>query len=250
MPDGGCLTIETSNKWIDAAAGRVRDLPAGQYVALSVTDNGTGMAQAMIDRAFDPFYTTKPIGMGTGLGLSMVYGFVRQSKGLARIYSEVGTGTTVTLYLPRHMSSQDGAEAAEGADPQTELGHDGSARQRETVLVVDDEPAVLMLVTDVLEDMGYATIEASDGPIALKVLQSEARIDLLITDVGLPGLNGRQVADAARRHRPELKVLFITGYADSAVLSHHHLEPGMQVLTKPFSMDELANRVTDLLIAA
>ena len=235
MPDGGHLTIETANKWLDAAAGRVRDLPPGQYVTLSVSDNGTGMTQAVINRAFEPFFTTKPIGMGTGLGLSMVYGFVRQSLGQARIYSEVGKGTHVSLYLPRHIDPADGEGAAEPVGPLDKLVEEGRVQERETVLVVDDEPAVLMLVSDVLADMGYATIEASDGPTGLRVLLSDARIDLLITDVGLPGLNGRQIADAGRLHRAGLKVLFITGYAESAVLSHRHLEPGMQILTKPFS---------------
>jgi CheY-like chemotaxis protein len=247
MPNGGHLMIETINKWVDATAGRMRDLPPGQYVTLSVSDNGTGMTQAVIERAFDPFYTTKPIGMGTGLGLSMVYGFVRQSSGQARIHSVFGKGTNISLYLPRHIDPEDDKEAAEPAEPPGELVQEGRVQQRETVLVVDDEPAVLMLVSEVMEDMGYTTIEATDGPSGLKILQSDARIDLLITDVGLPGLNGRQMADAARVQRAGLKVLFITGYADSAVFSHHHLEAGMQVLTKPFAMEELARRVRDLI---
>ncbi len=247
MPDGGHLTIETSNRWLDAASGRIFDLPPGQYVTLSVSDNGAGMTQDVINRAFDPFYTTKPIGMGTGLGLSMVYGFVRQSSGQARIHSEVGKGTDISLYLPRHVDPEDGNEAAEAAQPPSGMVQEDGGRQRETVLVVDDDAAILMLVSDVLTDMGYATIEAADGPAGLKVLQSDARVDLLITDVGLPGLNGRQVADAARVRRAGLKVLFITGYADGAVLSHHHLEPGMQVLTKPFAMRDLASRVRHLI---
>ena len=247
MPDGGHLTIETGNKWLDAAAGRIFDPPPGQYITLNVSDNGAGMTQGVIDRAFEPFYTTKPIGMGTGLGLSMVYGFVRQSSGQAHIHSEVGKGTNISLYLPRYIDPEDGKEAAEGAQPPSDMVQDYGGRQRETVLVVDDDPIVLMLVSDVLADMGYATIEATDGPAGLKVLQSDVRIDLLITDVGLPGLNGRQVADAARVDRVGLKVLFITGYADSAVLSHHHLEPGMQVLTKPFAMEDLASRVRGLI---
>ena len=247
MPDGGHLTIETSNQWLDAAAGRILDLPPGQYVALDVGDDGIGMTQDVIDHAFEPFYTTKPIGVGTGLGLSMVYGFVRQSSGQARIHSEVGKGTNISLYLPRYIDPGDGEEAAGSAQPPSEIMQEDGSRQRETVLVVDDDPAVLMLVCDVLADMGYTTIEAPDGPAGLKVLQSDMRIDLLITDVGLPGLNGRQVADAGRVHRAGLKVLFITGYADSAVFSHHHLEPGMQVLTKPFAMKDLASRVRSLI---
>ena len=247
MPNGGRLIIETSNSWIDPAGGREWDLPPGQYVSLIISDDGIGMTQDVIDRAFEPFYTTKPIGMGTGLGLSMVYGFVRQSSGHARIYSEIGKGTTVSLYLPRHLDADSVREADRLVEPPHAVVQAASVQRPETVLVIDDEPAIVMLVSDVLSDMGYATIEAADGMAGLKVLQSDARIDLLITDVGLPGLNGRQVADAGRVHRAELKVLFITGYADNAVLSHHHLAPGMQVLTKPFAMDELASRVRDLI---
>ncbi len=250
MPDGGHLIIETSKKCLDAVAGRNFDLPPGQYVTLNVTDNGVGMPQDVINHAFDPFYTTKPIGMGTGLGLSMVYGFVRQSNGQARIHSEVGKGTSISLYLPRHIDPEDGKEATEAAQPPSEMVQEDESRLHATVLVVDDDPTVLMLISDVLADMGYKTIEAIDGTAGLEILQSDARIDLLITDVGLPGLNGRQVADAARVHRAGLKVLFITGYADSAVLSHRHLEPGMQILAKPFAMTDLASRVRGLLTPA
>ena len=243
MPDGGRLTIETGNKWLDARAARERDLPPGQYVTLCVSDTGTGMTPEVIRRAFDPFFTTKPIGMGTGLGLSMIYGFVQQSGGQARIYSEAGQGAMVCLYLPRHH----GEAASE--DAPTELAGAPRAGQGETVLVVDDEPTVRMLVTEVLEDLGYTAIEAADGPAGLKVLRSDVRIDLLVTDVGLPGgMNGRQVADAGRAVRPELKVLFITGYAENAVLSHGHLDPGMHVLTKPFAMEALASRIKDLIV--
>lgn len=203
------------------------------------------MAPEVIQRAFDPFYTTKPIGMGTGLGLSMVYGFVRQSGGQARIYSEPGQGTMVCLYLPRHHG------AAEEVDALGELTDAPRAEQGETVLVVDDEPTVRMLVTEVLGDLGYTAIEAADGPAGLRVLQSNARIDLLVTDVGLPGgMNGRQVADAARERRPELRVLFITGYAENAVLNHGHLDPGMHVLTKPFALEALASRIKELIAGA
>jgi len=241
MPGGGQLTIETGNKWLDERGARERDLDPGQYVSLCVSDNGTGMTPEVIARAFDPFFTTKPIGMGTGLGLSMVYGFTRQSGGQARIYSEPGQGTMVCLYLPRHHGE------AETADVSGELAEAPRAEQGETVLVVDDEPTVRMLVADVLGDLGYTAIEAADGTAGLKVLQSNARIDLLVTDVGLPGMNGRQVADAGRVARPGLKVLFITGYAENAVLNHGHLDPGMHVLTKPFAMDALANRIKELI---
>ena len=241
MPDGGRLTVETGNRWLDERAARTRDLPPGQYVSLCVSDTGPGMAPEVIARAFDPFFTTKPIGMGTGLGLSMVYGFVQQSGGQARIYSEPGQGALVCLYLPRHFGD------AESAELPAELAAAPRAEQGETVLVVDDEPTVRMLVTEVLGNLGYTAIEAADGTAGLRVLQSDVRLDLLVTDVGLPGMNGRQLADAARERRPDLKVLFITGYAENAVLSHGHLDPGMHVLTKPFAMDALASRIKDLI---
>ncbi|GJE28506.1 PAS domain-containing protein [Methylobacterium organophilum] len=245
MPEGGRITIETANRWLDDRASRERDLPTGQYLSLCVSDSGTGMAPEVIAKAFDPFFTTKPLGQGTGLGLSMVHGFVRQSGGQVRIYSELGQGTTVCLYLPRHY----GEVGAEDGIPH--LSDAPRAQQGEAVLVIDDEPTVRMLVTEVLEDLGYTAIEAADGPSGLKVLQSDLRIDLLITDVGLPGgMNGRQVADAARVTRPELKVLFITGYAENAAVGNGHLEPGMQVMTKPFVMEALAARIREMIEGA
>ena len=241
MPEGGRLTIETANKWLDERAAGERDLSPGQYLSLCVTDTGTGMTPEVIARAFDPFFTTKPIGQGTGLGLSMVYGFVRQSGGQVRIYSEVGHGTTMCLYLPRHYG--DVTETASTAAPAAA----SRAPTGKTVLIVDDEPTVRMLVTEVLQELGYAAIEASDGAAGLKMLQSDARIDLLITDVGLPGgINGRQVADAARITRPALKVLFITGYAENAIIGNGQLAPGMRVLTKPFVMETLASRIIEM----
>ncbi len=244
MPEGGRITVETANRWLDHRAARERELPPGQYLSLCVTDTGTGMSADVIAKAFDPFFTTKPIGQGTGLGLSMIYGFAKQSGGQVRIYSEVGQGTTVCLYLPRHH----GDVSAAGDLP--DLADAPRAEPGETVLVVDDEPSVRMLVAEVLEDLGYAAIEAADGPSGLKVLQSDTRVDLLITDVGLPGgMNGRQVADAARVSRPGLKVLFITGYAENAVVGNGYLEPGMQVLTKPFVMEVLASRIRDMIEA-
>ena len=242
MPNGGQITIETANKWLDETASKERDLPPGQYVTLCVTDTGTGMTPEVIARAFDPFYTTKPLGEGTGLGLSMVYGFVRQSGGQVRIYSELNKGTTMCLYLPRD-------HAATGADARAPIETDGDPHGAgEVVLIVDDEPTIRMLIAEVLADFGYAGIEASDGPTGLKVLQTAAKIDLLITDVGLRGgLNGRQLADAARVAQPNLKVLFITGYAENAVMGNGHLAVGMQVLTKPFAMDVLARRIREML---
>jgi PAS domain S-box-containing protein len=241
MPDGGRITIETGNKWMDERTARDRGLAPGQYVTVCVSDTGTGIEKDILDRVFDPFFTTKPIGEGTGLGLSMVYGFARQSNGHVRIYSEVGQGTMVCIYLPR---SFDEAEAGDTGPAQATIdGHAG-----ETVLVIDDEPTVRMLVTDSLGDLGIACVEAGDGAAGLKILESGAAIDLLITDVGLPGgLNGRQVAEAARALRPDLSILFITGYAENAVLNHGHVEHGMEVLTKPFAIEDLANRVDRML---
>jgi signal transduction histidine kinase/CheY-like chemotaxis protein len=243
MPDGGRLTIETSNRWMDERAARARDLKPGQYVSLCVSDTGTGMTPDVIERAFDPFFTTKPIGQGTGLGLSMVYGFAGQSGGAARIYSEAGKGTMICIYLPRYMGEvvDLGETAADSADPAPAAGS-------ETVLVVDDEPLVRMLVVEQLEELGYTVLEADDGPSALKIIDTKQPIDLLVTDVGLPrGMNGRQLADAARVQRPGLEVMFITGYAENAVLNHGHLEPGMHIMTKPFEMEAFARRVRDLI---
>ncbi|MEJ2817139.1 PAS domain-containing protein [Caulobacter sp. CCG-8] len=243
MPDGGRITIETGNTWLDRRAAAERGIEPGQYVTVCVSDTGVGMDKAIQERVFDPFFTTKPLGEGTGLGLSMVYGFAKQSHGHVRIYSELGHGTMVCVYLPRHFGDEEIEEVLPLAPfPQASAG--------ETVLVVDDEPTIRMLIMDTLAELGYACAEAADGPAGLKVLQSEARIDLLITDVGLPGgLNGRQVADAARVLRPDLKVLFITGYAENAVLNHGHIQPGMQVLTKPFAVADLAGRVDRMLRA-
>jgi signal transduction histidine kinase/CheY-like chemotaxis protein len=243
MPDGGRLTIETANRWMDERAARSRDLKPGQYVSLCVSDTGTGMTPDMIERAFDPFFTTKPIGQGTGLGLSMVYGFAGQSGGAARIYSEPGKGTMICIYLPRHVGdlADEGEAVTDQARPQPAAGS-------EIVLVVDDEPLVRMLLVEQLEELGYLVVEADDGPSALKIIDTKQPIDLLITDVGLPrGMNGRQFADAARARRPGLEVLFITGYAENAVLNHGHLDAGMHIMTKPFEMEVFARRVRDLL---
>ncbi|ACA20704.1 PAS/PAC sensor hybrid histidine kinase [Methylobacterium sp. 4-46] len=242
MPEGGRIVVETANRWLDHRAARERDMEPGQYVSLCVSDNGTGMTPEVAARAFDPFFTTKPTGEGTGLGLSMVYGFAKQSDGQVRIDSELGQGTTVCLYLPRHLGE---AEAPERVPDLTEAAR---AKSGETVLVVDDEPSVRMLVTEVLEDLGYAAIEAADGASGLRLLRSSARIDLVVTDVGLPGgMNGRQMAEAARVTRPDLKVLFVTGYAENAALNHGHLAPGMAVLTKPFALDALAIRIRTMI---
>lgn len=241
MPEGGRLTIETANKWIDDRTGRERDLAPGQYISVCVTDTGTGMSPQTIQRAFEPFYTTKPIGQGTGLGLSMIYGFAKQSGGQVRIYSEVGQGTTVCIYLPREHG--DVVEHDDGGVPTLV-----ASVQAQTVLVVDDEATIRHIIDEVLDDLGYTVIGAADGAAGIKVLQSGAKIELLITDVGLPnGMNGRQVADAARALRPGLKVLFITGFAENAAVGNGHMEPGMELLTKPFSLEALTTKVAEML---
>ncbi|KQM80577.1 two-component system sensor histidine kinase/response regulator [Xylophilus sp. Leaf220] len=242
MPDGGRITIETANKWMDRPAAATYGIQEGQYLSLCVTDTGTGMPPEVTARVFEPFFTTKPIGEGTGLGLSMIHGFAQQSGGQVRIYSEVGQGTTVCIYLPRHYGEVDTDEAM------PRLSDIARAEQSATVLVVDDEPSVRMLVAEVLEELGYTALEAADSVAGLKLLQSDARIDLLITDVGLPGgMNGRQMADAGRERRPDLKVMFITGYAENSVVGNGHLAPGMKVLTKPFPMEALATGVKELI---
>ena len=241
MPQGGRITIETANKWLDRGAGAERALIPGQYVSICVTDSGTGIPKEIFDRVFDPFFTTKPIGQGTGLGLSMIHGFVRQSGGQVRIYSEEGHGTTICIYLPRY----NGAIEHEEAEADATIIESGAG---ETVLVIDDEPTVRMLIVEVLEEAGYKALEAEDGPSGLRIIESHARIDLLITDVGLPGgMNGRQVADAARVSRPDLKVLFVTGFAENAAVGNGHLEPGMEVMTKPFVIADLSNKITDMI---
>jgi signal transduction histidine kinase/ActR/RegA family two-component response regulator len=243
MPDGGKLTIETCNAYLDDAyTAREGAVKAGQYVCVCVTDTGVGMSTDVIAKAFEPFFTTKPIGQGTGLGLSMIYGFAQQSNGYAKIYSEPGQGTTVKLYLPRHFGA---------ADPLDQIhplaaGRPANADGR-TVLVVEDEPSVRNLVIDVLHERGYATLEAADGQIGLQILQGQAKVDLLISDVGLPGLNGRQLADAARALRPDLPILFMTGYAGNAAIAGGFLEPGMEMITKPFAIDVFVGRVASIL---
>jgi PAS domain S-box-containing protein len=245
MPEGGMLTIETCNAHLDDAYSALqREVKPGQYVCICVTDTGVGMTADTIQKAFEPFFTTKPIGQGTGLGLSMIYGFARQSEGYAKIYSEVGKGTTFKLYLPRYYGEKEEAEGHAA-----ELGDEHRAEHGEVVLVVEDETAVRALVVDVLEELGYRPIEAIDGPSGLKLLQSNLRIDLLITDIGLPGLNGRQLADAARERRPDLKVLFMTGYAENATIANGFLDPGMKMITKPFAIDALAARIREIIEA-
>ncbi|MEP7184406.1 MAG: PAS domain-containing protein [Rhodanobacter sp.] len=244
MPDGGRITIETTNRSLDAYAADTCELEAGQYVTLSVTDTGMGMSPEIITRAFDPFFTTKPIGQGTGLGLSMIYGFARQSGGQARIYSEPGSGTTLTIYLPRHHQAPAHEKDVLVADVSP------SKQQNETILVVEDEPSIRELVNELLTVAGYIVLQAGNASAGLRILQSGVTIDLLITDVGLPGtMNGRQMADVARDTREDLKVLFMTGYAENDVVGNAHLDPGMHVLTKPFSLNTLTRRIQEILLS-
>ena len=236
MPDGGRLAIATSNARLGSVTADAPALSPGDYVCISVTDTGVGMSAEVAARAFDPFFTTKPIGHGTGLGLSMIYGFARQSNGHVTIDSKIGQGTTVRLYLPRHH----GDSAAPRASTAKAAEH---AVTGETVLVIEDEPVVRGVILEMLAGQGYRTLEAVDGPSGLKILRSNERIDLLVTDIGLPGMNGRQVADQARETRPGLKILFITGYAESVAISDGFLQPDMEMVTKPFDLDHLARRI-------
>jgi PAS domain S-box-containing protein len=239
MPAGGRLGIETGNCALDARSARGYGVEPGDYVRLLVRDNGSGMSAEVIERAFDPFFTTKPIGQGTGLGLSMIYGFARQSSGHVRIVSEPGEGAIIELLLPRSR------QIAVDEKPLPVIENAVSGRG-ETVLVVEDEAIVRQIVVDVLGDLGYRTLEAANGPDGLKILQSGDSIDLLVTDIGLPGLNGRQLADAARQLRPSLNVLFMTGYAETSVMAAP-LASGMALITKPFAIDGLRQRVREMM---
>lgn len=236
MPDGGHLKIATQNVRVDAINANAPALTPGDYICISVSDSGTGMSPEVVTRAFDPFFTTKPIGQGTGLGLSMIYGFARQSNGHVSIDSRLDIGTTVKLYLPRH----EGDAAAQDAPP---LKGDQHVAASETLLVVEDEPVVRSVIVDMLRDEGYRVLEAVDGPSGLRVLRETPNIDLLVTDIGLPGMNGRQLADQAREARPDLKILFITGYSESVVMAKGFLLPGMEMITKPFDLDHFLRRI-------
>ncbi|MBR0789910.1 PAS domain S-box protein [Bradyrhizobium manausense] len=245
MSNGGRLTIETSNAHIDEAyVASHSEVVPGQYVAVSVTDTGVGMDAKTIAQAFEPFFTTKAVGKGTGLGLSQVYGFVKQSGGHVKIYSEIGQGTTVKLYLPRLAVVGGGKEETDGL-PNPE------AAQEETILVLEDDDDVRSYSVDSLRELGYRVLEAHDGPSALRLLERQPRVDLLFTDVVLPGgLTGAQVAAQATALRPTLKVLFTTGYARNAIIHHGRLDKGVQLIVKPFSFNELAAKVRDVLDAA
>lgn len=235
MPEGGTITVETANRVLDSAHALERGLSVGEYVCVSVTDTGTGMSEETKSKAFDPFYTTKPLGKGTGLGLSMIYGFARQSGGAVRLESEPGIGTKIEIYLPHFAGVMEDEAAASAAALTVSSGGD------DVVLVVDDEGIVRLLVVEVLGELGYRALEADDGTSALRILNSPQRVDLLITDIGLPGISGKELAAAARAARPTLSVLFITGYADGDSAS------GEDIIQKPFSMDAIAERIQSIL---
>ncbi|WP_375413653.1 PAS domain-containing protein [uncultured Bradyrhizobium sp.] len=239
MPDGGKLTITTANARIGGIDADTPALLPGDYIRIDVSDTGTGMSPEVAARAFDPFFTTKPIGQGTGLGLSMIYGFARQSDGHVVIDSKLKQGTSVRLYLPRHHGEA-AAERIASADPDQHIA------TGETVLVVEDELVVRGVIVETLQDQGYRILQAVDGPSGLRILQLDQRVDLLVTDVGLPGMNGRQLADQARETRPDLKILFITGYAENAAIAGDFLQPGMEMITKPFDLDDLSRRIREM----
>jgi CheY-like chemotaxis protein len=242
MPDGGKLTIETANSHLDEAyAAAHDDVAPGQYVMIAVSDTGSGMDGDTLGRAFEPFFTTKDIGQGTGLGLSQVYGFIKQSRGHVKLYSELGQGTAVKLYLPRLLGDRPDAASTQEANP-IPAGHG------ETILVVEDEPSVRDHSVSVLRDLGYRVLAAADGHSALRMLARPTEVEVLFTDIGLPGgMNGRQLAEAARRKRPELKVVYTTGYARNAITHGGVLEPGTELLPKPFSYAALAAKIRAVL---
>jgi signal transduction histidine kinase/ActR/RegA family two-component response regulator len=243
MPDGGRLTIETANAHLDddyAAANT--DVQAGQYVMISVTDTGTGMPPEVVERAFDPFYTTKGAGRGTGLGLSQVHGFVKQSQGHVKIYSEPGVGTSIKIYLPRNMGELEALDSQQR--PVGELPH---GKPDEIVLVVEDDERVRHLSVDALRELGYTVVQAADAGQAMTVLTLQPRVDLLFTDVVMPDLDGRRLADRAREQRPGLKVLYTTGYTRNAIVHNGMLDADVAFLPKPFTIEQLARKVRQVL---
>lgn len=243
MPEGGKLTIETANAHLDEGyADDHADVSAGQYVMLAVTDTGVGMSEEVRERVFEPFFTTKGTGQGTGLGLSQVHGFIKQSGGHIMIYSEIGQGTTVKLYLPRLVKDvQEREDAPAHGDPIPR------SKKRQLVLVAEDEEAVRRGTVSMLEELGYAVLEAESGVEALEKIDSHPEIALLITDVVMPGMNGRQLADEAAKRRPDLRVLFSTGYTRNAIVHHGTLDPGVHLINKPFTLGTLARKIMTLL---
>jgi CheY-like chemotaxis protein len=244
MPDGGKLTIETANARLDEAyvEALAEPVPAGQYVLVAVSDTGTGMDKATMEKVFEPFFTTKEAGKGTGLGLSQVYGFVRQSNGHVRIYSELGEGTTIKIYLPRLIGSDERPAEMPAKSPAMVRG------AGETILVVEDEPDLRTYTTEALRDLGYRVVEAGDAREALEIFEQHPEIELLFTDVVLTGgMNGRALSDEVSRRRPGLPVLFTTGYTSNAIVHHGRLDPGMHLIGKPFTYAELAAKVRRML---
>jgi CheY-like chemotaxis protein len=244
MPKGGKLTIETANCYLDQAyvTALAEPVEPGQYVLVAVADSGIGMDKGTIDRAFEPFYTTKEPGKGTGLGLSQVYGFVRQSSGHVKIYSELGLGTTVKIYLPRHLGPDDHRENEKlRSDTVGAIG-------METILFVEDDPGLRAYTSEMLVELGYRVLPASTAAEALEILHQNQPVDLLFTDIVMPGgINGRELADEATRRQPGLPVLFTTGYTRNAIVHHGRLDPGVQLISKPYSFEELGARVRSLL---
>jgi PAS domain S-box-containing protein len=243
MPGGGKMTIETANTYLDEVyAAAHQEVQPGQYVMIAVSDTGTGMTREVMEKALEPFFTTKAVGHGTGLGLSQVYGFVKQSGGHLKLYSEPGEGTTVKLYLPRLASE---------VSPLEESGiesHFPAGTSDQSILLVEDDPDVRANTVDMLRELGYGVLAAADGPSALRLLEDSSNLALLLTDVGLPGgLNGRQLAEEAKRRRPALRVLFTTGYARNAIVHHGRLDPGVELITKPFSLASLGAKLRQVL---
>ncbi|MBO9552585.1 response regulator [Pseudomonas sp.] len=238
MPNGGNLRIEASNRQIDALQFAVGGLVTGDYACLSFIDDGQGMSASTLEHAFEPFFSTKPVGQGIGLGLSMVYGFSKQSHGHVALFSQIGHGTQVDLYLPRHLDPQ---------QPQASRPHPSPVSKGRHVLVVEDDPHVRDLLRQSLQDEGYPCLSASNASEALQLLRTTQAIDLLVSDVGLPGMNGRQLAEIARTLRPHLPVLFITGYAETAMAREGFLAPGMQLICKPFELKQLQAQVAHML---
>jgi signal transduction histidine kinase/ActR/RegA family two-component response regulator len=244
MPGGGKLTVETMNAHIDDAyAASNPDASPGQYVVVAVSDTGTGMPPDVLERAFEPFYTTKGVGDGSGLGLSQIYGYLKQSGGHAKIYSEVGRGSTVKLYFPRRMAGGETVQETQAEEP-PELA---AGRIEETVLVVEDEPGVRSTAVEALRELGYTVLEAEDGPAALRVLEQRGPVELLFTDVVMPGMTGRELADEVARRWPGAKILYTTGYTRNAIVHGGRLDAGVSLLPKPYTTEELSRKVRAVL---
>jgi signal transduction histidine kinase/ActR/RegA family two-component response regulator len=242
MPEGGRLTIETANAYLDDVyRGQNPEVEPGQYAMIAITDTGAGMNAEVASRVFDPFFTTKPVGKGTGLGLSQVYGFVKQSSGHIKIYSEPGAGTAVKIYLPRLLGDAKGLLARTASEPMQ------TGDRSEIIIVVEDDPLMRRLTTETLHELGYTVFDSENATGALEILDRVADVKLLFTDVVMPDINGKKLADEALRRRPDLKVLFTTGYTANAVVHGGVLDPGVHLIVKPFTIDQLAAKVRAVL---